>query len=34
VPLEQDATKRNWLQPVAGTEAAKVGAGLFMKSQE
>jgi hypothetical protein len=34
VPLEPDVTQRNWLQPVAGTEAAKVGAGLFIRSQE
>ena len=31
VVLERDQTKRNYLHPVAGSEAAKVGAGLFMK---
>jgi hypothetical protein len=31
VSLERDQTKRNYLHPVAGTEAAKVGAGLFLK---
>jgi len=34
VLLERDQTQRNWLHPVAGSEAAKVGAGLFMKPQE
>jgi hypothetical protein len=31
VAVELDATKRNYLHPVAGSEAAKVGAGLFLK---
>ena len=31
VCFERDQTKRNYLHPVAGSEAAKVGAGLFMK---
>jgi hypothetical protein len=31
VVLEHDQTKRNYLHPVAGSEAAKIGAGLFMK---
>jgi hypothetical protein len=31
VVLERDQTKRNYLHPVAGSDAAKVGAGLFMK---
>jgi len=31
--LERDQTKRNWLHPVAGSEAAKIGAGLFVKWQ-
>ena len=34
VPLEPDVTQRNWLHPVAGSEAAKVEAGLFMNPQE
>ena len=34
VLLERDQTKRNWLHPVAGSEPAKIGAGLFMKSWE
>jgi hypothetical protein len=34
VLLERDQTKRNWLHPVAGSEAAKIGAGLFMKPEE
>jgi hypothetical protein len=29
--LEQDQTKRNYLHPIAGSEAAKIGAGLFLK---
>jgi hypothetical protein len=33
VTLELDQTKRNYLHPIAGSEAAKVGAGLFMKSK-
>ncbi len=28
---EHDETKRNCLHPVAGSEAAKIGAGLFLK---
>lgn len=31
VVVERDQTKRNYLHPVAGSEAAKVGAGLFLK---
>jgi len=31
VVLEHDQTKRNYLHPVAGSEAAKIGAGLFLK---
>ena len=31
VVLEHDETKRNYLHPVAGSEAAKIGAGLFLK---
>jgi hypothetical protein len=31
VALERDQTKRNYLHPVAGSKAARVGAGLFMK---
>jgi hypothetical protein len=31
VVLERDQTKRNYLHPVAGSEAAEIGAGLFLK---
>jgi hypothetical protein len=31
VVLERDQTKRNYLHPVAGSEAAKISAGLFLK---
>jgi hypothetical protein len=31
VAIERDQTKRNYLHPVAGSEAANVGAGLFLK---
>jgi hypothetical protein len=31
VVLERDQTKRGYLHPVAGSDAAKVGAGLFMR---
>ncbi len=31
VILEQDQTKRNYLHPIAGSEAAKIDAGLFLK---
>jgi hypothetical protein len=31
ITLERDQTKRNYLHPVAGSEAAKIGAGLFTK---
>jgi len=31
VVIERDQTRRNYLHPVAGSEAAKVGAGLFLK---
>ncbi len=33
VVLERDQTKRNYLHPVAGSEAAKISAGLFLKPQ-
>jgi len=31
VVLERDQTKRNYLHPVAGSQAARIGAGLFLK---
>ncbi len=31
VQLELDQTKRNYLHPVAGSEAARIGAGFFLK---
>jgi hypothetical protein len=31
VPIEMDQRKRNYLHPVAGSDAARVGAGLFAK---
>jgi hypothetical protein len=31
VPIEMDQRKRNYLHPVASSEAAMVGAGLFAK---
>ena len=31
ISLERDQTKRNYLHPVAGSEAARIGAGLFTK---
>jgi hypothetical protein len=31
VAVELDETKRNYLHPMAGSEAAKIGAGLFLK---
>jgi hypothetical protein len=31
VVLEHDQTKRNYLHPIAGSDAAEIGAGLFMK---
>ena len=31
VGVELDETKKNYLHPVDGSEAAKVGAGLFMR---
>lgn len=34
VTLERDSTKPNYLHPVAGSEAVKVGAGLFTKPHE
>jgi hypothetical protein len=34
VAFERDQTKRNYLHPVAGSEAAKTGAGLFLKPAE
>lgn len=32
VTMEHEQTSRYYLQPIAGSEAAKVGAGLFMKT--
>jgi len=32
VPIEMNQRKRNYLHPVAGSDAAKVGAGLFAKA--
>jgi hypothetical protein len=32
VVFERDQTKRNYLHPVAGSEAAEIGAGLFLKA--
>lgn len=32
VTLERDQTKRNYLHPVAGSDAARIGAGLFTKA--
>lgn len=34
VAVELDETKKNYLHPVAGSEAAKLGVGLFMKPTE
>jgi hypothetical protein len=31
IELEMDESKKNYLHPIAGSEAAKVGAGLFLK---
>jgi hypothetical protein len=31
VPIERDQSKRNYLHPAAGSEAAKIGAGLFAR---
>lgn len=31
VAFEQDSSKRNYLHPVAGSQAAKIGAGLFTR---
>lgn len=31
IRFERDQSKRNYLHPVAGSEAAKIGAGLFLK---
>jgi hypothetical protein len=31
VVFERDQTKRNYLHPIAGSEAAQIGAGLFLK---
>lgn len=30
VPVEREQTKRNWLHPAEGSEAARIGAGLFL----
>jgi hypothetical protein len=32
IVLEMDQTKRNYLHPVEGSEAARIGAGLFTKA--
>ncbi len=34
VPVELDETKKNFLHPAADSEAAKIGAGLFLKPRE
>jgi hypothetical protein len=34
VAVELDETRKDYLHPVAGSEAAKIGVGLFMKSTE
>ena len=34
VAVELDETKKNYLHPLADTEAAKIGVGLFMKATE
>lgn len=34
VAVELDETKRNYLHPVAGSEATKIGAGIFLKPGE
>jgi hypothetical protein len=31
IALEMDQTKRDYLHPVEGSEAARIGAGLFIK---
>jgi len=31
IELEMDESKKNYLHPIAGSDAAKVGAGLFTK---
>jgi trans-2-enoyl-CoA reductase len=31
VAVELDETKKNYLHPVSGSEAAKIGVGLFLK---
>jgi len=31
IALEMDQTKRNYLHPIEGSEAARIGAGLFTK---
>ena len=31
IALEMDETKRNYLHPVEGSEAARIGAGLFTR---
>jgi hypothetical protein len=33
ITLERDMAKRNYLHPVSGSAAAKIGAGPFLKSQ-
>ena len=32
VPIEMDQRKRNYLHPVAGSDAARIGAGIFTKA--
>jgi hypothetical protein len=34
VDVELDETRKNYLHPVAGSEAAKIGAGIFLKPGE
>jgi hypothetical protein len=34
VPVEFDETKKNYLHPVTGSEAGKIGVGLFLKPTE
>ena len=31
IELEMDESKKNYLHPIAGSDAAKIGAGLFTK---
>jgi hypothetical protein len=34
IAIEMDQSKRNYLHPVAGTEAAAIGSGLFKKQYD